>query len=327
MQFQETKAREIELLENNKDESPLNLLMPLRNLFRFIPKLCNSKFQEEERVHRNRHCYHHRHNLCRHLCNCFVQASTVSDPDSFSSSEVPTMTVKNDQVLPSFSRVEDPGVFQNFLTPPEQPFIKSSKTYVCSKIPSINAETSSIASIDESVAQSKTSVTLNIPSPTTGFFAFSSSNSTSSKSSSSGYEASASTRVSVKIMPQHAHGRVSQEKETGPSAENKDLTLERQNVHCQLKGAYSRPSLKRPHISAQTKDNTFSSLVILNQSANNDVTLNYGAWQRLRTLCRKITEKKQFTFLIMSAILLNMICMGLEHYEQVGVLHFALKLA
>ncbi|KAJ7340397.1 Voltage-dependent T-type calcium channel subunit alpha-1G [Desmophyllum pertusum] len=81
-------------------------------------------------------------------------------------------------------------------------------------------------------------------------------------------------------------------------------------------GGLKRPSLNRRPISTQSEDDMLESLFNLRQSATYDVTTNHGAWQRLRTLCKRIIETKQFTFLIMSAILLNMICMGLEHYGQ-----------
>ena len=67
----------------------------------------------------------------------------------------------------------------------------------------------------------------------------------------------------------------------------------------------------------------FESLFNLRQSASYDVTTNHGIWQKFRGLCRTITVSKQFTFFIMSVILLNMICMGLEHYNQVCIKYFS----
>jgi len=101
----------------------------------------------------------------------------------------------------------------------------------------------------------------------------------------------------------------------------KELVMERGDNECQPENTSNRdlkrPSLKRRNISTQSEDDMFESLFDLRQCASYDVTANHGAWRKLRTLCRKITESKQFTFIIMSAILLNMICMGLEHYKQV----------
>lgn len=420
MQFQETKAREIELMENSKDESPLHSSKPLKTLFRLIHTFCNCKSEEDrEQVHHHHHHFYHHHHFHHHLYNCFVPSSpvvfnAVSDPNFFPSSEVPKIKVEREGALSSPPCVDEPGGFQDFLTPPEQPNSRrSSKTSVCSHTLSIHAETSSAVSIDEIVAQTKTSVTLNIPSPTTGFFAISSSNRASRKNSSSGKtEVSASTTVLAEINPQLLRASTSQDKDTelstteskderkpsvrrkdkellkhrrfsqpahvklalnqspgissydsselfveedgdfnqkkiNPEMVNiecntdkedvdretpflKDLALKRQDDECQPEGSSSgglkRPSLNRRHISSQSEDDMFESLFNLRQSATYDVTTNHGAWHRLRIFCRKITETKQFTFVIMSAILLNMICMALEHYKQVRVMYFVLKL-
>lgn len=413
MQFQETKAREIELMENSKDESPLQASKPLKTLFKLLRTFCNCNSQEEEHVHHHHHHIYHHHHFHHHLYNCFVPSSP--DPNFFPSSEVPKIKVEEEGTLSSSPNfVEEPGLFQDFLTPPEQPSRRSSKTSVCSHTLSIHAETSSAVSVDEIVAQTKTSVKLSIPSPTTGFFAFSSSNTASRTNSSSGKtEVSASvTTVSAEINPLVARSSTSQDEVTEPSKESKedhkpslrlkdrdalkyrrfsqpahvklartrklgissynpsehfdedvgelskneinpemvdvnflspldgdiekedmerdtpfkDLVLERRDNECQPENTSSRglkrPSLKRRNISTQSEDDMFESLFNLRQSASYDVTANHGAWQRLRSLCRKITESKQFTFIIMSAILLNMICMGLEHYQQVREMHF-----
>lgn len=418
MQFQETKAREIELMENSRDESPLKSTKPMKALFQLIQKFCNCKSsEEEEHVHHHHHHIYHHHHFHHHLYNCFVPPSPVSDSALSPPLEVPRIKIEKEGTLSSLpNTLEESGVFQDFLTPPEQTSRRSSKTSVCSHTLSIHAETSSAVSIDEIVAQAKASVTLNIPSPTTGFFSFTSSNSASRKNSRSGKtEVSASTTVSAEINPQHADENTSHDKDTertkeskkdrklalrqkdkellkhrrfsqpahvkltrtrppgissyNPSelydkevgdltkseidpemvninflspldsdAEEKDierdtafkeLASERQDSESQPEEDSSRgvkrPSLKRRNISSQSEDDMFESLFNLRQSATYDVTTNHGAWRRLRILCRKIAESKHFTFFIMSAILLNMICMGLEHYQQVRVVHFALK--
>ena len=410
MQFQETKAREIELMENSKDESPLHSSTPLKTLFKLIRRFCNYKPQEKGQVHHHHHHFYHHHHFHHHLYNCFVPPSPISDPNFFPSSEVPQIKVEKELTSPSPTNfVEESGVFQNFLAPPQQRSRRGSKTSVCSHTLSIHAETSSAVSIEEIVAQAKTSVTLNIPSPTAGFFAFSSSNSASRKNSRSGKtEVSASTKVSAEINPQYAHEITSHDKDTEHTKESKEdrklsvrrkdkellkhrrfsqpahvkltrtrspgisscnpselfdedkneinpemvnsnvlstlnndseeedeerdttfkeLALEGLDNECQPEDTSSRgmkrPSLKRRNISTQSEDDMFESLFNLRQSATYDVTTNHGAWQRLRTLSRRITESKHFTSFIMSAILLNMICMGLEHYQQVKVIYFA----
>ena len=84
-----------------------------------------------------------------------------------------------------------------------------------------------------------------------------------------------------------------------------------------------KPSLSRRSTSRKSEDDMFESLFNLRQSASYDVTTNHGIWQKFRGLCRKITVSKQFTFFILSVILLNMICMGLEHYNQVCIKFFS----
>ena len=68
-----------------------------------------------------------------------------------------------------------------------------------------------------------------------------------------------------------------------------------------------KPSLSHRSISTQSEDDMFESLFNLRQSASYDVTTNHGIWQKFRGLCRKITVSKQFTFFIMSVILMKMI--------------------
>ena len=407
MQFQETKAREIELMENSKDKSPLRSLKPWKTLFKMLGKFCNYDSQEKEQVHHHHHIYHH-HHFHHHLYNCFVPPSP--DPNSFPSANVPKIEVHEEGSLSSSPNfLKEAGSFQDFLSPPEQFSRRSSKTSLCSHTLSIHAETSSAVSIEEIVSQAKTSVQLSIPSPATGFFAFSSSNTASRTNSISGKtEVSASTTVSAEIHPlvaprsstsqgevtepsmeskedqtlsvrpkdrdalkhrrfsQPTHVKLARTRKLGISSYNpslhfdedgaelskneinpemvdvdflssfegdienediegdtafKDLFLEREDNECQPENTSSmdlkRPSLKRRNISTQSEDDMFESLFNLRQSASYDVTGNHGAWKKLRTLCRKVAESKQFTFVIMSAILLNMICMGLEHYQQV----------
>jgi len=408
MQFQETKAREIELMERSKDESSLRSSKPLKTLFKLLRTFCNCNSTEEEYVHHHHHHIYHHHHFHHHLYNCFVPPSP--DPNSFPSTHVPKIKVQEEGTLSSSPNfLERPGLLQDLLTPPEQPSRRSSKTSVCSHTLSIHAETSSAVSMEEIVAQTTTSVMLSIPSPTNGFFAFSSSNTASRTNSFSGKtEVSATTTVSAEINPlavrestpqdevteplkeskedlrpsvqpstdrdalkcrrfsQPAHVKLTRTRKHGVSSFNssehfdedaaglsknevnpdvaeedflssldggienghmegdtefKNLFLERGNDECQPENTsrkgLERPPLKRQDTSTQSEDDMFESSFNLRQSASYDVTANHGAWQKLRTLCRKITESKQFTFFIMGSILLNMICMGLEHYQQV----------
>ena len=402
MQFQETKAREMELMENSKDENKLYSPKPLDILVRSVKKLCNCKSQEKEPHvhHHHHHVYHHHHHFHHHMYNCFVPASpamlsnAANDSGFFSSPIMPEIKVEGD----------NSEINQDFLAPHEQTTRKNSKTSVCSHTLSIHAETSSSVSIEEIVAQTKTSVTLNIPTPTAtaGFLAFASSNSASASRKNSGNgkaEVSATTTVSADMNPttststldekeidpkierkeeqkssirqkdkellkyrrfsQPAHVKLTRtpspgistynpsemfdeninfenygQRETSPSGKRhikindeereislKDFTVERRDDDCQPVVAASkekRSPLNHRNISTQSEDDMFESLFNLRQSASYDVTVNQGVWQKLRALCRKVTVSKQFTFFIMGVILLNMICMGLEHYEQVG---------
>ena len=91
-----------------------------------------------------------------------------------------------------------------------------------------------------------------------------------------------------------------------------EVTSSKRNKHPQLqRGA-----------TTQSEDDMFDSLFNLRQSASYDVTVRRGAWQSLRALCRKVAASKQFTFFIMVIILLNMICMAPEHYNQVRSIRF-----
>ena len=420
MQFQETKAREIELMENSKDKTKLHSSRPLDTVVKFMQKLCNCKPQgEQARVHHHHHHFYHHHHFHHHLYNCFVPASpgmlsnSAHDSAFFPPPDIPQIKVEKEGMSFS-SNDEESAEHQDFLAPAEQTPRRSSKTSVCSHTLSIHAETSSAVSIDEILAQTKTRVTLNIPSPTApaGFFAFATSNSASRKNSGTGKaEVSTSTTVLAEINPKHAIASKFQEKEIQPTIENKekqkpsirrkdkellkhrrfsqpahvkltrtispsistyspsqmfdkdmnlgdstevnpeqlqiaealssstrntetndtereitfkDFATERRDNDCQpvVAGSKGKSSAVRRNISTQSEDDMFESLFNLRQSASYDVTVNQGIWQRLRASCRKVIVSTQFTFLIMGVILLNMICMGLEHYNQVGIMYY-----
>lgn len=61
----------------------------------------------------------------------------------------------------------------------------------------------------------------------------------------------------------------------------------------------------------------YNSIFDLRQCDSYDVSRNSGPCNRFRDIFRKLAESKQFLHFIMISILVNMICMGLEHYNQV----------
>lgn len=413
MQFQETKAREIELIENCKDETKLPSSRPLDTLIKFMKNLCNCKSQDAApRVHHHHHHFYHHHHFHHHLYNCFVPASpgifsnAANGSAFFSSPDMPQIKVEGEEEMSFSSHEMESEPHQDCLALPEQASRRNSKSSVCSHTLSIHAETSSAVSIEEIVTQAKTSVTLSIPSPTAtaGFFGFASSNSASAsrKNSCTGNAASCTT-VSSEINLQPAGAKTQKEKDSEskvkgneehkpsirrkdkellkyrrfsqpahvkltrtpsphistyspsdifedninlgglgegernleqleidevlPSAEIsiKDLATDIRDDDCQSEVAIAASKRKKTppsqrNVSTQSEDDMFDSLFNLRQSASYDVTVSQGAWQRVRALCRKVIVSKYFTFLIMSVILLNMICMGLEHYQQVGII-------
>ena len=409
MQFQETKAREIELIENSKDETKLQSSKPLDTLIKFMKNLCNCNSKDAEpRVHHHHHHFYHHHHFHHHLYNCFVPASpgifsnAANGSAFFSPPDMPQIKVEGEDEMSFSSNEQECEPHRDCLVPPEQASRRNSKSSVCSHTLSIHAEASSAVSIEEIVTQAKTSVTLSIPSPTAtaGFFAFASSNSAnaSRKNSCTGNaDVSSCTTVSSEINPQPAGAKTQKEKDSEskfigneehkPSIRRKDKELLKyrrfsqpehvklsrtpsphistcspsdifeDNIHlgglgvgernpeqfeidevlpsaeisikddddCQPEVAIAASKRKKTppserNVSTQSEDDMFDSLFNLRQSASYDVTVSQGAWQRVRALCRKVTVSKYFTFLIMSVILLNMICMGLEHYQQVGII-------
>ena len=410
MQFQETKVREMELIENSKDETKLHSSKPMDTLIKFMKNLCNCNSHDSEpQVHHHHHHFYHHHHFHHHLYNCFVPASpgifsdATNDSAFFSSSNMPQIKVEGEGEMPFSSNAKESESHQDCLALPEQLSRRNSKSSVCSHTLSIHAETSSSVSIEEIVTQAKTSVTLSIPSPTatTGSFAFASSNSASASRRNSGTGNAAT--VSSEINSEPACAKPQQEKDSEskfkgneeqkpsirrkdkellkyrrfsqpahvkltrtpspsistyspsdifedninlgglgesernpeqleidevlPSAEIsiKDLATDIRDDDCQPEVAIAASkrkmaSLSQRNVSTQSEDDMFDSLFNLRQSAFYDVTVSQGAWQRVRALCRKVTVSTYFTFLIMSVILLNMICMGLEHYQQVGII-------
>lgn len=428
MQFQETKARELELMEHSKDETGPHHPSSLMSFVKFLQNLCKCASQDKEpQVHHHHHHFYHHHHFHHHLYNCFVPASPVmlsnvrNVSDLARSSEMPEIKVQQEgeqevslseeydvyQENKRYPLSEEYDVYQKCLTSThEQASRRSSRTSTCSHTLSIHAETSSAVSLEDIVAETKTSVTLNIPSPTAtlGFFAFASSTSPRMRKNPNidKAERSTSTTVSAEINSQYSS--VNCGKQDAPKMElkvEKKSALRRndtdglkkrrfsQPIHVKLNRAPSpvistyRPSeivnedihrensievganpvklevdgfstspkhnlqssdlsfqdislnkgleddikpvtasLKKPSLShrsipTQSEDDMFESLFNLRQSASYDVTTNHGIWQKFRGLYREITVSKQFTFFIMSVILLNMICMGLEHYNQV----------
>ena len=423
MQFQETKAREIELMEHSKKETGFHHPSSLMSFVKFLQNLCKCASKDKEpQVHHHHHHFYHHHHFHHHLYNCFVPASPVmlsnvrNVSDLALSSEIPEIKVQEEgEQEVSFPPLsEEFNAYQKCLTSThEQASRRSSRTSTCSHTLSIHAETASAVSFEDIMAETKTSVTLNIPSPTAtvGFFAFASSNSSPRMRKNpiiDKAEHSTSTTVSAEINPQYSSvnfGKQDEprmelkvEKKSSLRRNDKDALKKRrfsQPVHVKLdctptpvistyrpseivnedidpdnsievganpvklevegfstspkhnlqssdlsfqeissnKGLeddikpvtapLKKPSLSHRSISTQSEDDMFESLFNLRQSASYDVTTNHGIWQKFRGLCRKITVRKQFTFFIMSVILLNMICMGLEHYNQVCIKYFS----
>ncbi|CAH3037176.1 unnamed protein product [Porites lobata] len=365
MQFQETKAREIELMEHSKKETGLHHPSSLMSFVKFLQNLCKCASQDKEpQVHHHHHHFYHHHHFHHHLYNCFVSASPVmlsnvrNVSDLARSSEIPEIKVQEEGEqevsFPPFS--EEYDVYQKCLASThEQASRRSSRTSTCSHTLSIHAETASVVSFEDIMAETKTTVTLNIPPPTAtvGFFAFASSNSSPRMRKNPNIdkaEHSTSTTVSAEINPQYSS--VNFGKQDEPKMElkvEKKSSLRRNDKDALKKRRFSQPvhvkldctptpviSTYRPsEIVNEDIDpddfietisyDMFESLFNLRQSVSYDVTMNHGIWQKFRGLCRKITVSKQFTFFIMSVILLNMICMGLEHYNQPDSLTVALE--
>ncbi|CAH3195590.1 unnamed protein product [Porites evermanni] len=128
------------------------------------------------------------------------------------SSEIPEIKVQEEgEQEVSFPLLsEEFDVYQKCLTSThEQASRRSSRTSTCSHTLSIHAETASAVSFEDIMAETKTSVTLNIPSPTAtvGFFAFASSNSSPRMRKNPNIdkaEHSTSTTVSAEINPQYS---------------------------------------------------------------------------------------------------------------------------
>ena len=219
MQFQETKAREIELMEHSKKETGLLHPSSLMSFVKFLRTLCKcASLEKEPQVHHHHHHFYHHHHFHHHLYNCFVPASPVmlsnvgNVSDLARSSEIPEIKVQEEGEqevsFPPFS--EEYDVYQKCLTSThEQASRRSSRTSTCSHTLSIHAETASAVSFEDIMAETKTSVTLNIPSPTAtvGFFAFASSNSSPRMRKNRNIdkaEHSTSTTVSAEINPQYS---------------------------------------------------------------------------------------------------------------------------
>ncbi|XP_031551384.1 voltage-dependent T-type calcium channel subunit alpha-1G-like isoform X2 [Actinia tenebrosa] len=66
----------------------------------------------------------------------------------------------------------------------------------------------------------------------------------------------------------------------------------------------------------QKDDDMYDSMFDLHQCDSYDVEQNNGLCYRFRNFCRKIAESRHFIHFIMTSILLNMVCMGMEHHNQ-----------
>lgn len=80
----------------------------------------------------------------------------------------------------------------------------------------------------------------------------------------------------------------------------------------------SSPDEPRTRKKTSRKDeDMYDSIFDLRQCDSYDVVQKRGPFRRLRSVCRRIAESRHFIHFIMLSILVNMICMGLEHYNQV----------
>ncbi|XP_048575597.1 voltage-dependent T-type calcium channel subunit alpha-1G isoform X2 [Nematostella vectensis] len=173
MQFQETKAREIELMEENRRRQryrssrfSLSCLEKLRRTF--CPGRCQG--EPKEHIHHHHHHIYHHHHFHHHLYDCYTPSSPglalSSDEDKFfgqdicqpDTLQIPEITI-------------DEGDRKAFLRPPEQLTLsrRESDTSVCSHSFSLHAEAKSSVSIDEILTTS--SVTLTVPGSPSGFIA------------------------------------------------------------------------------------------------------------------------------------------------------------
>ncbi|KAK2571693.1 Voltage-dependent T-type calcium channel subunit alpha-1G [Acropora cervicornis] len=240
--FQETKAREIELIESTKDEAQPNSSEPLRAVIKFAKNLCSCRTEDEPQVHHHHHHhFYHHHHFHHHMYNCYQPASpgifhsTPTNEPSFifPSSDIPNIQVGGDAAMGFPSNAEQCEINPDFLAPPDRVSRRNSKTSICSHTLSIHSETSSEVSFQGIVAQSKSSVTLNVPSPTANgsFFAFASSNSAQASRKNSfneSSEVSSSVTVFADINPRSVGTGTAQDKETKskryPKREHKPLT-------------------------------------------------------------------------------------------------------
>ena len=148
---------------------------------------------------------------------------------------------------------EEFDAYQKCLTSThEQASRRTSRTSTCSHTLSIHAKTASAVSFEDIMAETKTSVTVNIPSPTftVGFFSFASSNSSPRVRKNPNIdkaEHSTSTTVSAEINPQYSSvnfGRQDEpkmelkvEKKSSLRCNDKDALKKRrfsQSVHVKL---------------------------------------------------------------------------------------------
>ena len=242
MQFQETKAREIELIESTKGEAQPNSSEPLRAVMNFAENLCWCRTEDEPQVHHHHHHhFYHHHHFHHHMYNCYQPASpgifhstSTNEPSFvFPSSDIPDIQVGGDAAMAFPSNAEHCEINPDFLAPPDRVSRRNSRTSICSHTLSIHSETSSEVSFQGIVAQNKSSVTLNVPSPKANgsFFAFASSNSAQPSRKNSfkeSSEVSSSVTVFADINPRSVGTGTAQDKETKskmyPKRQHKPLT-------------------------------------------------------------------------------------------------------
>ncbi|XP_015766817.1 PREDICTED: voltage-dependent T-type calcium channel subunit alpha-1H-like [Acropora digitifera] len=326
MQFQETKAREIELIESTKDEAQPNSSEPLRAVMKFAKNLCWCRTEDEPQVHHHHHHhFYHHHHFHHHMYNCYQPASpgifhstSTNEPSFvFPSSDIPDIQVGGDAAMAFPSNAEHCEINPDFLAPPDRVSRRNSRTSICSHTLSIHSETYLLK--HRRLSQPAHLIEMNSSPQSANVSSYSPSEMLDQNMSCIDFNQNERNRDQSEIEKVLSCADIS----------ISEFPLKTQGSDNQTKVTSSKPK-KYPQIQrgarTQSEDDMFDSLFNLRQSASYDVTARRGAWQSLRALCRKVAASKHFTFFIMVVILLNMICMAPEHYDQPEFLTDAMEI-
>lgn len=181
MQFQETKAREIEMIEESRQRQGVNIssmqtyscLQTIRNYIR------SKRAVKREDVHHHHHHFYHHHHFHHHLYDCYAPASplfltpTETKPAFFAGQQeepagVPSITIEN---IDNENRNPDEGTTGNstkkFLCPPEQ-FIPRRESEASLFAGAISIHTEASSSVHEKGIRTTSCVTLTVPGSLSG---------------------------------------------------------------------------------------------------------------------------------------------------------------